>query len=222
MHAPLMARDHSYNAGFTLTFRMAAANTQSIALFPLGAGLFPDGLLQLTIFEIRYLKMIEQCQRLNEPFGVVALESGAEVQKPGQLERLHGWGCLASLIDVQTIATSVLSVRCQGGARFRLGEHQRGALGLWQGSAQIMAPDEPIAIPSDLQYLADKLGALIASTQKRQSETLLPFHPPYRLDECGWVANRWAELLPLPSMEKAALLSEGDPEARLYKISDWI
>ncbi|MBM3376513.1 MAG: peptidase S16, partial [Betaproteobacteria bacterium] len=32
-----------------------ATNRMSIPLFPLGAGLYPDGLLALRIFEVRYL-----------------------------------------------------------------------------------------------------------------------------------------------------------------------
>jgi hypothetical protein len=46
----------------------------------------------------------------------------------------------------------------------------------------------------------------------------LPLLPPFRLDECGWVANRWAELLPLSAAYKQALLQESDPLARLRAI----
>jgi Lon protease-like protein len=46
--------------------------------------------------------------------------------------------------------------------------------------------------------------------------------PPYRLDECGWVADRWAELLPLPPAEKAMLLAQDDEVQRLRQISDWL
>ena len=35
---------------------------QSLPLFPLGAVLFPDGVLTLRIFEVRYLDMIGRCQ----------------------------------------------------------------------------------------------------------------------------------------------------------------
>jgi Lon protease-like protein len=46
----------------------------------------------------------------------------------------------------------------------------------------------------------------------------LPLLAPFRLDECGWVANRWTELLPLPSAYKQALLQESDPLTRLRAI----
>jgi Lon protease-like protein len=42
------------------------------------------------------------------------------------------------------------------------------------------------------------------------------------MKEAGWVANRWADLLPLPADEKAALLAESDCVRRLERISDWL
>ena len=42
--------------------------------------------------------------------------------------------------------------------------------------------------------------------------------PPYRLDECGWVANRWAELLTLSVEQKVDLLAERDPVKRLRSV----
>jgi Lon protease-like protein len=31
--------------------------------------------------------------------------------------------------------------------------------------------------------------------------------PPYRLDDAGWVANRWCELLPVPLAAKQKLMA---------------
>jgi Lon protease-like protein len=44
----------------------------TIPLFPLSHGVFPDGMLPLQIFEPRYLDLIKRCQREQMPFGVVA------------------------------------------------------------------------------------------------------------------------------------------------------
>jgi Lon protease-like protein len=48
----------------------------------------------------------------------------------------------------------------------------------------------------------------------------MPLGPPFRLDDSGWVADRWCELLPLPPDDKAALLAMTDPVARLAAIQD--
>lgn len=53
-----------------------------IPLFPLGTTLFPDGLLPLKIFELRYLEMTRDAFEQGNPFGVVSLEQGSEVRVP--------------------------------------------------------------------------------------------------------------------------------------------
>ena len=55
----------------------------SLPLFPLNTVLFPEGLLSLQVFEVRYLDMIRKCQHADAPFGVVALQAGQEVRKAG-------------------------------------------------------------------------------------------------------------------------------------------
>ena len=55
----------------------------ALPLFPLSTVLFPQGTLNLRIFEVRYLDMIRKCERAGAPFGVVALKSGTEVRRAG-------------------------------------------------------------------------------------------------------------------------------------------
>lgn len=193
-----------------------------VPLFPLHRGLFPDGLLSLTIFEVRYLHLIKRCQREGIRFGVVPLASGNEVQKAGELEVLHPWGCLVELLNIAEPGPSVLTVQCRGTQRFSLGRHTRGAYGLWSGEITVLPDDRPTPIPDDLQHLADRLGAWIANAQQRGLADQLPMTPPYRLDEAGWVANRWGDLLPLQGDHTARLLAEHDCEKRLRQLLDWL
>ena len=193
----------------------------AVPLFPLHQGLFPEGLLRLTIFEVRYLHLIRRCQRDGITFGVVPLASGSEVQKAGELESLHQWGCLVTLLEVTELQASVLAVTCRGTQRFLLGEHSRGAYGLWSGDITRLPPDPPTAIPADLQPLANRLGELIATAQREQIADRLPMDPPYRLEDAGWVADRWGDILPIPAEEKAALLAEASPEVRLRRLLKW-
>ena len=51
----------------------------SYPLFPLNTVLFPGCILDLQIFEARYLDMVSACMRRGEGFGVVALLEGREV-----------------------------------------------------------------------------------------------------------------------------------------------
>jgi Lon protease-like protein len=180
--------------------------------------LFPDGRLQLQIFEVRYLDLIRRCHQEGTAFGVVWLSKGDEVQKPGQIPSVFPWGCLAHITDLVTIQPALLRVRCLGGLRIRLEGVEAGPYGVWYAETNSVDADPAIDIPVDLQGLSDRLGQWIAQAQSKGFEDRLPMEPPYRLDECGWVANRWAELLPLPGEQKVELLAETDPLRRLRAI----
>ena len=51
---------------------------QTVLLFPLKSVLFPGTVLQLKVFEARYLDLASQCLREKTPFGVVCLAAGKE------------------------------------------------------------------------------------------------------------------------------------------------
>jgi Lon protease-like protein len=73
-------------------------------------------------------------------------------------------------------------------------------------------------VPSHFQTYADRLGKVIASAQQQDVIDKLPIFPPYQLDECGWLANRYAEALPVSVEVKRQLLSESDPLARFESV----
>ena len=68
----------------------------------------------------------------------------------------------------------------------------------------------------------DALGKLIKTLQERDdvSAEQMPLLAPYRLDDCGWVANRWCELLPMPPELKQRLMELDNPLLRLELVSD--
>ncbi|MEG2963986.1 MAG: peptidase S16, partial [Janthinobacterium sp.] len=83
--------------------------------------------------------------------------------------------------------------------------------------------DKTIPIPQEQQNVADALGALIRTLQEQKiPPEQMPLQPPYRLDECGWVANRWCELLSLSAMQKQLLLSQDNPVLRLELVQDML
>ena len=58
-----------------------------------------------------------------------------------------------------------------------------------------------------------------------QSEDLLgeaPFKKPFKIDDCGWVSNRLAELLPISLAQKNHLLAQTNPRIRLDLITEII
>ncbi|WP_241059302.1 LON peptidase substrate-binding domain-containing protein [Achromobacter xylosoxidans] len=191
----------------------------TIPLFPLSNALFPAGVLHLRIFEVRYLDMIRRCIADGTEFGVVALLAGNEVRSPEGQEVLADVGTLARIDAWDAPMPALLQLRCVGTSRFRLVSSQLAKYGLWMGEIEPIPDDPPLPVPAPLQPCADALGRLVAQWQQEGVPAdRMPVAPPYRLDECAWVADRWCELLPLPAADQVRLLALTDPRARLEAV----
>jgi Lon protease-like protein len=193
--------------------------TITLPLFPLSTVLFPDGVLPLQIFEVRYLDMISKCIANHSPFGVVLLTQGHEVRTPEGHEQFVASGTLASVQETIAASPGLLQVVCRGGARFRILSSQRRTNGLWTGQAELQEDDRIVRIPSELQGASDALDRVLASLHDIP-QNRWPVVPPFRLDDCGWVANRWCDLLPLPNSQKHGLLILDNPLIRLELMHD--
>lgn len=194
----------------------------SLPLFPLGTVLFPDGLLPLRIFEIRYLDMVRQCYKDGTPFGVVALTRGREVQQAGApQEAFHAVGTLARITQMATPQPGLMVIQCMGTQRFSLRASHQLSHGLWVGDADLLDADMPVPVPEDLQVTVSALQQLIATLREQHSAPdTFPIQEPLRTGDCGWVANRWCELLPLPVAMKQRLMALDNPLVRLELIGD--
>jgi Lon protease-like protein len=182
-------------------------------LFPLRTVLFPDGLLELKIFEARYLDLMSRCLRERAPFGVVALRAGSEARgAAGEPVQLYEVGTLAELIDVDSAQAGILLVRCRGTTRFVVGATRQERDGLWLADTTPIEGDRPAAPTPSQAHVVKSLADAIATLAAQGAE---PFLAPHRLDDAGWVANRWCEILPLPLEAKQRLMTLEDPVARL-------
>lgn len=193
--------------------------TTSIPLFPLSTVLFPGGLLPLQIFEVRYLDMIARCIADSTPFGVVLITAGNEVRSPEQRERFEDTGTLATVIDTTGSTANLLQVVCRGGARFELHSALQRANGLWMGEIDLVEEDHTVHIPAELRGAAEALERVLA-TLTDVPQHRWPVLPPFQLDDCSWVSNRWCELLPLPDHQKHRMLMLDNPLIRLELLHD--
>ena len=194
---------------------------QSLPLFPLGTVLCPDGVLPLRIFEVRYLDMIGRCHKAGAPFGVVALTQGNEVRQPGASEAFSSVGTLATISDFDAPQPGLMMIRAQGAQRFRITSRDQLKHGLWIADVEGMPADMSVQIPDDLKITSTALARLIESLeQKSDAPAQMPLQRPWKLDDCGWVANRWCELLPLPVQLKQRLMELDNPLVRLELVSD--
>lgn len=191
----------------------------SIPLFPLNTVLFPDGLLPLRVFEVRYLDMINKCIANGTPFGVVLLTHGSEVRTPEGAESLAQVGTMARIDQSNSPMSGLLEIRCKGGERFTILSSQRQRNGLWVADVAPIEHDRVVTIPAELHNAADSLRQLLNSLQGVPSSQM-PVAVPYQLTQCGWVANRWCELLPLTNAQKQTLLALDNPMIRLELVQD--
>jgi Lon protease-like protein len=196
----------------------AAENTSDLPLFPLASVLFPGALLHLKVFEARYLDLVGRCLRAGTPFGVVCLASGREAGR-GEV-RFESAGTLARIDEFDAEGTNLLRVRCTGGERFELeGEPRQQPDGLWLADVHLLPGDRPVLPAPEHLATVKALQALIAA---KRTQGNLPFAAPYRLDDAGWVANRWCEVLPIPMAAKHKLMLLPDPQIRLRLVHEYL
>ena len=198
----------------------AGALPEPLPLFPLKAVLFPGGLLPLKVFEARYLDLVARCMRTREPFGVICIERGSEAGRSDKPLALEPVGVLAHIDDVDGEQAGILRLRCSGGQRFRLtGKLEQHDDGLWVSRAQTIDADEKRAPGASMLGSVKALSRAIAALREQALE---PFAQPFHLDDAGWVANRWCELLPIPLAAKQKLMALEDPVIRLSLVDAFL
>ena len=179
----------------------------TLPLFPLKTVLFPGCVLDLQIFEARYLDMIARCMKQGTGFGVVCILDGREVGNAPQ--GIAGIGCEALIRDFQQQDNGLLGIRVEGGRRFEvLGtELQRDQLLLAQVEWLDDAPEQPLQEEDQdllalLKALAEHpmVAALNMSTEVAGQQSL---------------SNQLAYLLPFAEADKIELLQVNDPQQRL-------
>ena len=184
--------------------------------------LFPDGVLALRVFEVRYLDMVRKCHHAGAPFGIVALTQGNEVRQAGAPdERFHDIGTLAVIEKLDNPQPGLITLLCRGSQRFCITERRHLPHGLWIADVEQLATDLAVSIPEDLLTTATTLAQVLASLRERDTGSGTALHPtPDQLDDCGWVANRWCELLPIPLELKQRLMELDNPLVRLELVGD--
>jgi uncharacterized protein len=203
-----------------------------LPLFPLQTVLFPGGWMPLRIFEVRYLDMISRCHKAGAPFGVVCLSEGSEVRRLDPLaspsgdgfarEAFFPVGTLARIEQLENPQPGLLLIHCRGLQRFQVTQSHQLPHGLWVADVQLDPPESVVPVPSDLVNTRDALQRLLNNLLEREPERQheLPLQPPYQWDDCGWVANRWLELLPAPAELKQRMMMLDNPLLRLELVSD--
>lgn len=183
-----------------------------LPLFPLHTVLYPGCMLDLQVFEPRYLDMLARCMKAGEGFGVVRIVEGQEVGAAASA--FSAIGCEALIRDWEQRPNGLLGIRVEGGRRFAVIESSVQPDQLTVAEVEwLPEPDDPPleALYPDLVALLDALGqhpmveALgMRGAARGQSDLasrlayLLPFEPEHKL----------LLLQPDPAAERLALIQE--------------
>ncbi|KMN11079.1 MAG: ATP-dependent protease [Pseudomonas helleri] len=178
-----------------------------LPLFPLSTVLFPGCVLDLQVFEARYLDMIARCMKQGSGFGVVCILEGSET---GDIEPdIAGIGCEARVSDFQKQDNGLLGIRVEGGRRFEVlnTELQRDNLLVADVQWLDEIPEQP------LQEEDQDLLALLKALAEHPMVAALNMNTEVSGQQS--LANQLAYLLPFAEEDKVDLLQVDDPQQRL-------
>lgn len=182
----------------------------NLPLFPLNTVLFPGCVLDLQIFEARYLDMISRCMKQGSGFGVVCIVEGEEVGEAAS--RFAALGCEALVRDFQQRPNGLLGIRVEGGRRFQV---QRAQV---LPDQLTIAEVEWLGECEDRPLLAEHadLAALLAALA--QHPLVAGLGMVGTASGQAQLANQLAYLLPLEPAHKLQLLQQDDPQERLARL----
>ncbi|MEX5589860.1 LON peptidase substrate-binding domain-containing protein [Pseudomonas urmiensis] len=184
----------------------------TLPLFPLNTVLFPGCMLDLQIFEARYLDMIGRCMKQGSGFGVVCILEGEQVGKAPPV--VASIGCEALIRDFTQQDNGLLGIRVEGVRRFEViqTEVQKDQLLLGEVHWLADGTDSELTVHED-----DLLALLLALGEHPMVEAL---DMPRPVDGQLSLANQLAYLLPFMEEDKLDLLTIDSPQERLAAIQN--
>ncbi len=184
-----------------------------LPLFPLHSILFPDGVMELKIFETRYLDMVREVIRDQRPFGVCLIKNGSEV---GETPEIYQVGTSAYVKYWYLRDDGLLGISLQGERRFRVINSTIKPNRIMVAEVEYLDSPNAVTVPQShqalvglLQQIIDGLGHPYIKMEKRY-------------DDAVWVLGRLAELLPIPLVDKQSLLESMNPIENLKQVADLI
>jgi Lon protease-like protein len=180
-----------------------------IKLFPLSSVVLPEGKMNLRIFEPRYKRMISECCKSGQGFGVCLLdESNASVSSVGTLTKI---------IDFEALPDGLLGVTVVGTRRIKVNKVWSEFDGLRSAQIELLDNWNSQELIQSNQYISEQLQRVY-----QQFPEIKELHPHCFFDDAAWVAQRWLELLPLECQQFEHLISQPNCEEAVRYLSQAI
>lgn len=181
---------------------------ERLPLFLLNTVLFPEQRLPLRVFETRYMDMVTDSLKTEQPFGIVQIRSGSEVGDAAEPEDV---GTLAYIEGWEMTEPGLLHILVRAGQRFAIDRvDRRGKLVL--ADVKLWGDEPAITLTQEYAQMADFIRRIIQEFDAHR------IAEPYRFEDASWVGMRLAQLLPVEPALKQRWLELRDPLVRLGSI----
>ncbi|CAH0533525.1 hypothetical protein VST7929_01395 [Vibrio stylophorae] len=172
-----------------------------LAAFPLASHLFPGGIMQLRIFEPRYVRMVKECCAQQCGFALAMIEEQhTEAEK--QMLALGTLATHVKIIDFDQLEDGFFSITIQGVERVKIHDIRGDDDGLLVAQTIPLTNWAPSETPSHAQSMVLKLKAFFRSNPEYAA-----LYPHFDYQNAVWLCYRWLEILPLSCQQKQSLLS---------------
>ncbi|WP_432474125.1 LON peptidase substrate-binding domain-containing protein [Amphritea sp. HPY] len=178
---------------------------KSIPLFPLPVVLFPETLLPLQIFELRYRRMVKECLARNSGFAVV---QGKDSKHPDI--SFHLTGTYGEIVDWHPLPNEMIGIELKGLSKVRVLEFSSEKDGL------IVANLELLKAESTSLDAHDELDEILQHIQQHPLVSFLPLD--LLATDAITISYQIADLLPFSGSEKQQMLELDNPRQRLELI----
>ena len=184
---------------------------ETLSLFPLHTVLFPGSVLQLKIFEQRYLDLIKTCMKQNHGFIVVLIESGNEVD---DTPKIYSVGTYVEITDWESLDNGLLGITIKSRYKVQIKNTRVQHDGLLSGEIEniLDTEDTSEALFERYQHLIEVLETLV------QHPLLKAHYADINYHSGAEVSYRLSEFLPTTNLHKQELLETLNVEDRLIKL----
>lgn len=179
---------------------------QTIAILPLATIVLPQGRMELSIFEQRYIRMVKESLQEKRPFGLCFLKAN---QEDMDKEPVFPCGTKVHIIDFHALADGTLGITVEGDVFFNVKSMVTEADGLHVAEVKFLPPwptqlDDTTKLQTLLRQRLEEVYATYPEIGDLYDA--LPSH------DLAWLCSRWLELLPLSPEKKHALISSHNPK----------
>lgn len=185
----------------------------NIMLFPLRSVVFPQGRLKLRIFEPRYMRLVTECLRNNEGFGMCLInDEGAPPPR-----NVSNHGTYVNIVDFEELDDGMLGITVLGSKTFATQTVTTDPDGLRRADVNWLPPWPKARIDDEFAYVSAHLRSVF-----EQFPQIAELYDDCYFEDAVWVSQRWLELLPLKVSHFDFLSVQADSDEALVFLAQAI